>query len=247
MTVPPVRPVDWQPCHRIIRTIYPPVFLFEDIADPADWDLIASAEAKTNPRVRDQVGNLALVPPAKRVSGPTASLVMGAFTHASRDRPGRFSDGSFGVWYCGREFEVALMETVHHHARFMRRTNEPPGDSTFRELQARVTGHLHDIGGGGFEACLDPDDWSAGQALAARLRAGGSDGIAYPSVRFPGGTAAALFWPTLVRLPVIQARTLLYHWDGDRLSRYFVVGEESWYAIPAPVTPPPPRPAPGTG
>src|ERR1700710_1471984 len=88
VSVPPttVR-IRWKTSHRIIRTIYPPVHLFEDIADPADWDLIARAEARTNPRIHDEIGNLALVPPERRVSGPTASLVMGAFTHVSRDRP----------------------------------------------------------------------------------------------------------------------------------------------------------------
>ena len=87
MPIPPVAKVDWPTSHRIIRTIYPPVWLFEDIADPADWELIASAEAKTNPRVRDEIGNLALVPPERRVSGPTASWVMGAFTHVSPIAP----------------------------------------------------------------------------------------------------------------------------------------------------------------
>jgi hypothetical protein len=118
--------VRWAVSHRIIRTIYPPIDLFEDIADPADWELLASAEAKTNPRIWDVLGNLALVPAPRRVSGPGASLVMGAFTHASPDRPGRFSDGSYGVWYCGDRFEVALSETAHHFERFMRATAEPP-------------------------------------------------------------------------------------------------------------------------
>ena len=36
--------------------MYPPIDLFEDIADPADWELIAAAEAKTNPRVREEIG-----------------------------------------------------------------------------------------------------------------------------------------------------------------------------------------------
>jgi hypothetical protein len=47
VNVPSTLPVDWQRSHRIIKTIYPPVWLFEDIADPADWDLIANGEAKT--------------------------------------------------------------------------------------------------------------------------------------------------------------------------------------------------------
>src|SRR5258708_25082800 len=32
--------LQWTPGYRIIRTIYPPVDLFEDIADPADWELL---------------------------------------------------------------------------------------------------------------------------------------------------------------------------------------------------------------
>ena len=230
MVTPPRSAVDWRVSHRIVRTIYPPVWLFEDIAAPEDWELIASAEAKTNPRVREEIDNLSLVPAERRVSGPTASLVMAAFTHASRDRPGRFSDGSYGVWYCGDRFDVALAETAHHFARFMARTAEPAADAQYRELQARIAGTLHDLRGGGFGDCLARDDWGPSQRLAAALRNSGSDGIVYRSVHWPEGQAAALFWPDRVRLPVTQARTLQYHWDGSRMTRYFVIGEDDWHA-----------------
>jgi RES domain-containing protein len=235
-TVPPVSDIDWPVAYRIIRTIYPPVWLFEDIAAPADWDLIASAEAKTNPRVRDEIGDLTLVPANRRVSGPTASLAMAAFTHVSRARPSRFSDGSYGVWYCGDRFEVALAETAYHFERFMRRTNEPPADAQYRELRAQVAGSLHDLRGGGFEDCLNPDSWDMAQKLAASLKAAGSDGIVYPSVRWPAGYASALFWPDLIHLPIVQARTLQYHWDGTQMTRYFLIGETHWYAPPWPAS-----------
>lgn len=228
--------VRWERSHRIIKTVYPPVALFEDIADPADWDLIASAEAKTNPRVRDEVGDLSLVPAHRRVAGPTASLVMGAFTHASRDRPGRFSDGSFGVWYCGERFEVALAETAYHFERFMRATAEPPGEADYRELVCTVEGDLHDLRSGGMPDCLAPDDWTAGQALGAAVRASEADGIVCPSVRWPAGEAAALFWPNCVHLPVVQARQFRYHWDGGRMTRYFVHGEREWQGWPLPAS-----------
>ena len=52
MTVPNVR-VTWSRTVRIIRSIHPPSDLFEDIADPADWEALASTEAKLNPRIRD--------------------------------------------------------------------------------------------------------------------------------------------------------------------------------------------------
>jgi hypothetical protein len=227
-----VSQVNWPESHRIIRTIYPPVWLFEDIADPADWELIANAEAKTNPRVRDQIGDITLVPTEHRISGPTASFVMAAFTHISRERPSRFSDGSYGVWYCGESFEVALAETAHRFERFMTATNEPPGDAQYRELRAPIVGSLHDLRGEGFDDYLNPDSWDAAQQLASPLRAADSEGIVYPSVRWPTGLAAALFRPNLVRLPVVQARTLQYHWDGHRMTRYFIIGEDDWHTWP---------------
>lgn len=229
---PPVTPVDWPAGHRIVRTIYPPVWLFEDIAAPQDWDLIASAEAKTNPRVRDEIGDLSLVPPGRRIAGPTASFVMAAFTHVSPLRASRFSAGAYGVWYCGDRFEVALAETAHHFARFMARTNEPSGDAQYRELQAPIAGALHDLRGKSFVDGLDAQDWSASQRLGATLKSAGADGLVYPSVRWPAGLAAALFWPDLVKLPVVQARTLQYHWDGAHMTRYFVMGESDWRAWP---------------
>lgn len=232
MTGPPLSDVDWQHSHRIIRSVYPPVDLFEDIADPADWELIASAEAKTNPRVRDEIGDLTLVPSTRRVSGPGASLVMGAFTHCSPNRPGRFSRGNYGVWYAGSIFEVALMETIHHHEAFMRRTDEPAGDSQFRELTAHISGRLHDLRAPGYESCLDPDSYAASQALAEGLHKAGSDGIIYQSVRWLPGEAVALFWPNLVALPVVQGRHLLYHWNGTKVAKYFVYGEERWLELP---------------
>ena len=227
----------WKTSHRIIRTIYPPVHLFEDIADPADWELIASAEARTNPRIHDQIGILSLVPPQRRIAGQTASLVMGAFTHVSTQRPSRFSDGSFGLWYCGDRFEVALAETAFHFERFMAATDELPADADFRELTCRIGGTMHDLRKSDPEGCLAPGDWAPGQALGRRVRAEGADGVVYPSVRYPAGLAAGLFWPDCVTLPVVQSRQLRYRWNGTRMTAWFEHGTREWvgYEPKAPV------------
>ena len=45
----PVIDLNWRGAVRIIRSAFPPIDLFEDIADPADWQLLISAEQKTNP------------------------------------------------------------------------------------------------------------------------------------------------------------------------------------------------------
>ncbi|RXT46170.1 hypothetical protein B6S44_25380 [Bosea sp. Tri-44] len=222
----PVARVEWPAAVRIIRSAFPPIDLFEDIADPADWPLLIQAEMKTNPRLMETIGNLDLVPPARRVSGQGASWLMAPFTHISRDRPSRFSDGGYGVLYVAESFETALFETIHHHGRFMARTKEPPGwTSQFRELVLSVDASLHDLRDerAGESALLRPNDYVASQALGAKLRAAKSEGVVYPSVRRPGGECAGLFWPDLAGNPV-QGRHLDYHWNGARVDLYREAG-----------------------
>lgn len=212
----PVVEVEWKGAVRIIRSAWPPIDLFEDIADPADWPLLIAAEQKTNPRLMATIGTLDLVPTARRVSGPGASYLMAPFTHISTDRPSRFSDGRYGVLYIGDSFETALFETAHHHARFMAATAEPPGwTSQFREIVLDVSAPLHDLRSGA-ETVLSPDDYTPGQLLGAQLRAAGSEGVIYPSVRRAVGTCVGLFYPDRASLPR-QGRHLDYHWDGVRI------------------------------
>jgi hypothetical protein len=46
---------------------------------------------------------------------------MAPFKDVSPDRPSRFGDGSCGVLYVAANFQTALLETIHHHGRFMAR------------------------------------------------------------------------------------------------------------------------------
>lgn len=41
---PAVRRIHWHRTYRIIRSIHPPVSLFEDIADPRDWEALGRPE-----------------------------------------------------------------------------------------------------------------------------------------------------------------------------------------------------------
>lgn len=232
MTKPRTRLVDWPHARRIIRSLFPPIDLFEDLADPADWPLLLAAEAKTNPRLAASVGALDLVPPERRVSGPGASLLMAPFTHVSPDRPSRWSDGSFGLLYLADSFEIALAETIHHFTRFMRATSQPPGwTSQFRELVVAVKVRAELVGKGRTDL-LDPDDYAAAQAYGAERRAAGVDALLWPSVRAQCGECLALFWPDLCGVPV-QARHLDYHWGGKRVDFVRDAGtREVWEVAP---------------
>ena len=228
---PPVSRVEWAGAVRIIRSAFPPIDLFEDIADPADWPLLISAEQKTNPRIMASIGNLDLVPIERRVGGPGASWLMAPFTHISPDRPSRFTDGSYGVFYVGKVFETALFETIHHHARFMARTAESPGwTSQFREIVLSVSADLHDLRRAAGHPALAGDSYAASQALAKTLRSAGSDGVVYPSTRHAGGECAGLFYPDCASDPV-QGRHLDYHWDGVRVDLVRDAGSGAVYRV----------------
>lgn len=213
--------VAWHRAVRIIRNRFPPIDLFEDIADPADWPLLIAAEQKTNPRLMESIGNIDLVPPARRMSGPGASYLMAPFVHVSLDRPSRFSNGSFGVLYAGKVFETALFETMHHHVRFMAATGQPAGwEGQFQEIILDVNADLHDLRDvPTATGILDPEDQAAGRVLGARLRAAGSDGLIYPSVRHKGGECVGLFYPDCASYST-EGRHLEYHWNGAHVDLY---------------------------
>jgi hypothetical protein len=201
--------------YRIIRSIFPPIHLFEDIADPRDWEALVAVEEKTNPRVRYEVGDLGKVPAERRVSGPGSSLVMAPFVHCSPDRPGRFSDGSYGIYYAGGTEDVAVAETVHHHQNFMRATQQAPGwTSDFRVLVGRIDRTLDDVNA--VPGVLHPTDYSASHIEGKRLRSAGSDGLLWDSVRMPGGRCIGVFWPDVISIPD-QGRHYCYHWNGKRV------------------------------
>jgi RES domain-containing protein len=212
----PMSRVSWQASVRVIRSAFPPIDLFEDIAEPQDWPLLISAEQKTNPRLMESIGNIDLVPPARRVGGPGASYLMAPFTHVSPDRPSRFSRGQFGVLYVGREFQTALLETAYHHGQFMARTSEPAGwTSQFREILLDIHGDMHDLRGGHpvYAEVLDPADHHEAQSLGERLHAAAAEGLVWPSVRNPTGECAGLFYPDLAS-QVVQGAHFDYHWNG---------------------------------
>jgi hypothetical protein len=102
-----VRAVRFTSCNRIVASRLPTIHLFERVADPADWDALYKLESMTNPRLREQVGELSLVPVVDRVSGPNASVVMAPFTHLSPQGT-RFTDGHFGAYYAAESVDTAI-------------------------------------------------------------------------------------------------------------------------------------------
>jgi len=213
--------VEWKPCWRIIPSRFPPIGLFDRVADPADLEAIYELEAMTNPRLREEVGDLAMLVSEDRISGPGTSAIMAAFTHLT---PGgsRFTDGSYGVFYAANNIETAIEETKYHRIRFMSATNEKPQDLDQRVYVVDLAADLHDLRGlkDIHPLVYHPQNYSAGQHLAIELKKSGSYGIAYDSVRQKDGECVAIFRPSVLS-NCRQERHLTYVWDGTTIKTVY--------------------------
>jgi hypothetical protein len=214
------RRIRWQPAWRIVPTRYPTVYLFDRIADPADFDALYTLEAMTNERVRDEVGDISLVPAQERLLGPGSGPIMAAFTHLN-PAGSRFSDGSYGVFYAARERETAIAETRHHHGKFMAATRELPSHLPMRLYRVDIDATLHDLRVADLDPAIhSPDSYATSQLIGRRLRAAGSAGVVYRSVRHQGGQCAGLFKPRGAR-QCVHSAYLLYRWDGTMFSEVY--------------------------
>ena len=220
--LPPVKRIRWSHAWRIVPSRFPPIGVYDRIADPADIDALFAIEAMTNPRLRDEADALKLVPKEHRISGPGSTPVMAAFTHLNPEGS-RFSDGTWGVFYAAHSVATAVEETVYHRERFLGATAEPACSIQMRCYRTSVDSRLHDIRGGWTDE-HDPDAYVASVKLARALREDGSNGIVYDSARDSGGECLAAFQPDVVA-PCVQAQHLVYRWDGARIAQVLEVSE----------------------
>jgi hypothetical protein len=213
----PITSETWRPTFRLIPSRFPPVLAFDRVADPADLDAVFYVEGLTNDRLREELGELHLVDPEDRVAGDGSTPIMAAFTHLNPNGS-RFSDGSYGVYYAARSEETALRETIHHRECFMRESNEPAMDLDMRMYYSDLNGDLHDIRKHrkSNTEWYDPDDYTASQLVGQKLKAGGSFGILYQSVRHDGGECVAVLRPPVLS-PCIQGPHYTYVWDGKEI------------------------------
>jgi len=204
-----------------VPTRYPSVTLFDRVADADDFDALYALEAMTNERVRDEIGQIERVPRDERIFGPGSSPIMAAFTHVNLSGS-RFSDGRFGVFYAARDRATAVAETRHHHGNFLAATRQPALHLPMRLYHVAIDARLHDLRPvGAVDAAVHaPDDYSAARTLGHALHADGSAGVAYRSVRRPGGQCVGLFRPRGASR-CLHAAVLLYAWNGQAFTDVF--------------------------
>ncbi len=210
--------------YRIIPSRFPPITLFETLVAAEELAVLYAIESMTNDRIQAQAGSLYLLPKHEWVTGPGASIVMAAFTHIGRSS--RFSDGSYGVYYAGRDEDTAVAETVFHTERRLRDTAEAAIELDMRCYIGTIDQPLEDVRGNHYAALHDPDlgSWGRCQRFGSGRRDAGAWGLLYRSTRHTAGECVAAFRPRALSLP-LQGKRLRYAWNGEHIDKVLTVSE----------------------
>ena len=185
-----------------------------------------AVEARTNDRIREEVGELSRVLREDYVLGPGSTPVMAAFTHVGR--PSRFTNGSFGIYYAGESVNTAIAEARFHRERFLKATDEPAKSLTMRAYVGTLHRPLHNIRGKGYRKYQNPDvaTYPRCQQFSVKVRAAASWGLIYRSVRRSGGECIAVYRPPAVGT-LKQSNHYVLYWNGEQIAHTYEVKEIS--------------------
>lgn len=203
--------------YRLVNSKFPPIALFDDVADAADFEALYQIQAMTNPRLQNEIGRLELIPRDQIPFGiPGCSYATAPFTHVN-PAGSRFSNGSFGVLYLADRMDTAMAEVRHHQERYWSNVPELNYERfVFRGLAVSFidTGMRDATSVPLSDPIYAPDDYTYSHALGAELKRAVRTGLRYNSVRSPGNVCWALMTPRPVN-SIIQAAHFEMIWSGQ--------------------------------
>ncbi|HWD97938.1 MAG TPA: RES family NAD+ phosphorylase [Bryobacteraceae bacterium] len=218
---PPICRLDWRNFHRLIPSRFSEsgTVLSSIAENPEELADLVLLDGATNDRVQSEERGFIGISTFELVYGiPSAHVVNAAYTHPN-ESGSRFNDYTRGAWYAADCQQASIAEVVYHKSRRLSDiiVPEEPGRrpardvSTYDDWLADFTAEFHVLESAEeFSECLQPEPvpecYAASQALARRLLDNGSNGVAYPSVRYQGvryrgAQCIACFRPALVYNP----------------------------------------------
>ncbi|MBC3301736.1 RES family NAD+ phosphorylase [Pseudomonas sp. SWRI18] len=202
--------------YRLVNSKFPPIALFDDVADADEFETLYHIQALTNPRLKNEVGSIELIPRKDIPFGISGcSYATAPFTHINPEGS-RFSDGSFGVLYLAATMETALAEVHHHQEKYWQKVRGLNYERfVFRGLTCTFAEHLMKDATSlpMSDPLYDPDDYAHARALGRAVKEAGCPGLRYNSVRLHGNHCWALMTPRPVS-SIIQTAHYEMVWNG---------------------------------
>ena len=202
---------------RLVNSKFPPIALFDDVADAGEFEVLYQIQALTNPRLHNEVGRLELIARDQIPFGiPGCSYAIAPFTHVN-PAGSRFSDGSFGVLYLADSMETALAEVRHHQSLYWSNVRSLNYERfVFRGLSCSFTdAAMKDAAPIALtDPVYAPDDYTHSRQLGRSIKEAGCPGIRYHSVRVQGSYCWALMTPRPVA-SIVQTAHYEMIWNGQ--------------------------------
>jgi hypothetical protein len=180
--------------------------------------LLAEIEGATSGRLIAEDRGIGALSAAELVHGvPHAKFINASFAYAKPREPMRFNPADRGAWYAALAVETCIAEVGHHLTKALADANDFNAVVEYSEMLASMAGVFVDLRKVPDHPSLDPDPlagYPVGNAVAARARAAGHNGIIYPSVRHGGATCVAALWPNVVQ-SVVQGAMYRLTWAGN--------------------------------
>ena len=206
--------------YRLVNSKFPPIALFDDVADAADFEALYQIQVMTNPRLQNELGRLELIPRDEIPFGiPGCSYATAPFTHVN-PAGSRFSNGSFGVLYLADKMDTAIAEVRHHQNRYW--SNVP--DLNYERFVFRgLTCSFTDAGMRDATVVppsapiYAPGDYTHSHLLGDEAKRAACPGLRYNSVRSSGSVCWALMTPRPVT-SIIQAAHFEMIWSRQIIS-----------------------------
>lgn len=204
--------------YRLIHSKFPPIALFDDVADASEFESLYQLQALTNPRLSDQVGNVSLLDKSEFPFGiQGCSYAVAPFTHINPDGS-RFMSGQRGMLYLADSFETAISESLYHQQKYFNNLNLHYDRIVMRGLICRFSGDFLDISKlAADHPIYSPDDYSAAREFAKPWCKKVS-GLQYLSVRRPEHICWGLFTPKEV-LSIKQSCHYEFIFDTQTISQ----------------------------
>lgn len=206
--------------YRLVNSKFPPIALFDDVADGEDFEALYQIQALTNPRLQNEIGRLELIPRDQIPFGILGcSYATAPFTHVN-PAGSRFSNGTFGVLYLADRMDTAIAEVRHHQERYW---SNVPELNYERFVFRGLTASFNDSGMRDAtalplsDAIYAPDDYAHSNQLGSELKREGCMGLRYHSVRSTGNICWALMTPRPVT-SIIQSAHYEMIWSGQIIS-----------------------------
>lgn len=183
-----------------------------------ELDLLAEIEQATSTRMIAQERGISDLAANELVYDvPHAHFINASFAYTKPQQPNRFNGPNRGAWYAALDAETCLAEVGFHLTNALADAGDFNATVEYAEMFCSLAGEFLDLRERPDHLALGPDKASAypvGNALAAKARASGLNGIIYPSVRKPSGTCIVALRPAAVQA-VRQGAVYRMTWRGS--------------------------------